>query len=405
MEGPLEGIKAVEWAAYANSPIIGVMLGDFGAEIIKIEERGVGDPTRGMKTFHGAPQVSPKGTIASYESTNRNKKSIALDLKKEKGREIAYKLIKNADIFYTNYGQTRATRVGLNYEVVSKINPGIIYSNNTGYGTRGPESERRAFDPAIQARTGMMMSCGERGTPPSLAAALIIDTTGATIATIGILAALVAKERKKVGQLVNSSLLGSAIWLQMTNIQSVLLNGIAAQRHSSVDPSHILVNVYQCSDGKWILIGEPPFDRVWGEFCKVMDIKQPEYVNLKQADLTQGNCKQELYLFLKNLFATKPRDEWIEIFRQKNATFVYDRVNEGNDICTDVQALSNNYIVDFNHPNAGPVKLVNSPIEFSKTPAKIRSVAPEFGQHTEEILLDLGYSWEDIASLQEQEVI
>jgi CoA:oxalate CoA-transferase len=410
MAGPLEGIRAVEWAAYANSPLVGVMLGDFGADVIKIEERGVGEPLRGMSSLHGANQRLVSGMNAAVENTNRNKRSISLDLKKEKGKEIAYKLVEKADVFYTNYGEQRALKVGLDYDSLKRINPQIVYSNNTGYGRRGPDSEKRAFDPGVQARSGLMMSAGERDTPPGMIVSTILDATGATVATLGIITALLARERKGTGQLINSSLLGSALWIQIFNIQTALLRGsgrehLGTQRNSRSKPRNVLSNMYECGDGKWILLGEPQFDRFWGDFCRVTGITDPEFVNVKIAELNKGDGMQRLLGVLDKLFATKPRDEWLKIFKDKNAAFAYDSINDVTDVLNDPQVLANKFFVDFDHPSAGKIKYMLSPIEFSKTPAQIKSAAPEYGQQTEEILLEVGYSWEDIAKLKDEEVI
>ena len=410
MSGPLEGIRAVEWAAYANSPLIGVMLGDFGADVIKIEERGVGEPLRGMSSLHGTGQRLISGINAAVENTNRNKRSISLDLKKPKGREIAYKLIKKADVFYTNYGEKRALNVGLDYDSLSKINPQLIYSNNTGYGKLGPDSEKRAFDPGVQARSGLMMSAGERDTPPGMIVSTILDATGATVATLGIITALLARERKGVGQLINSSLLGSALWIQIFNIQTALLRGesrehLGTQRNSRNKPRNVLSNMYECADHKWILLGEPQFDRFWGDFCRVTGITDPALVNVKMAELNKGDGMLRMLDVLDKLFATRPRDEWLTIFKEKNAAFAFDSINDVTDVLHDPQVMANNFFVNFEHPYAGKIRYMLSPLEFNKTPAKIKSAAPEYAQHTEEILLEIGYSWEDIANLKDEEVI
>ncbi len=168
MPGPLEGIRVVEWAAFAHAPVIGVILGDLGANVIKIEERGVGEPLRGMKPVAGAKSARAQrdyptlaaGVNAAVENTNRNKRSISLDLSQKKGREIAYRLLAKADVFYTCYGQARAAKLGLDYETLSRLNPRLVYANATGYGPRGSDTEKRAFDQCGQARSSMMTSCG-----------------------------------------------------------------------------------------------------------------------------------------------------------------------------------------------------------------------------------------------------
>ncbi len=410
MSGPLEGIRAIEWAGHANGPLIGVILGDLGADIIKLEQRGVGDPNRGLSSRYRTRQRLPTGIIAGFENTNRNKRSVSLDLKKERGREVAYRLVEKADVFYTNYGQPLARRLGVDYETLSKLNPRLIYADATGWGARGPDSEQRAFDTVAQARSGFMTSLGERNTPPSLMVGMPIDALGATIAALGILSALHARDEKGTGQKSTTSLLGSAIWVQLFNIQTALLRGqsrehMGMQRHLRTKPGNPLSNHYQCADGKWLLVGEGQFDRFWSKFCKVVSIEQPEYVKLKISDLQNRETMDQVVSFLDKVFATRSRDEWLNIFKQKNAEFAYAPVNEVSDLLNDVQVAANNYFTDFEHPVAGHIKYIGVPIELSKTPAKIKSAAPEFGAHTDEVLLESGYSREEIERLKKEEVI
>ncbi len=285
MAGPLEGIKAVEWAAYANAPLIGVVLADFGADVIKVEQRGVGEPLRGMTTMYGTGQKLPSGINAAVENTDRSKRSISLDLKKEKGKEIMYRLVKQADVFYTNYGQAMAQRVGTDYETLSKINPRLVYANATGVGGKGPFADKRALDGVGQARSGLMWSVGERNRPPSSIIGAPIDATSATIGALGIVAALLARDRTGKGQMTETSLLHSALWVQLFNVQTGLLRSgtrehIGMQRHLRTDPANPMVNTYQASDGKWLLIGDPQLDRFWKQFCQIVGVKNEEYLSL-----------------------------------------------------------------------------------------------------------------------------
>ena len=411
MAGPLEGIRAVEWAGFGAGPLIGVILGDFGADVIKIEQRGVGEPLRGMRpTDVGGRQV-PSGINPAVENTSRSKRSISLDLKKDKGKQIMYQLVKKADVFYTNFGQTRAKELGVDYEKLSRLNPRLVYANSTGMGAKGPYANKRAYDPAAQARSAMMMSLGERDTAPSSMIGAPVDTTAATLTAFGIVTALLARERTGIGQMTNTSLLHSAIWLQVLNIQTGLFRvgtrkHIGMRRRLRTKPENPMDHQpVQCRDGKWLMLAEPQFDRFWVEFCRIMGIRKPEYLNLNMQVLREGYNTEPLASFLDGLFATKPRDEWIKIFEENDARFGYAPVNEVDDLLYDPQVLSNNYFVDFDHPIAGPIKYVTTPIQFSKTPAKVKSSAPGYGQHTEEILLELDYSLDDIAKLKQEEVI
>ncbi len=211
--------------------------------------------------------------------------------------------------------------------------------------------------------------------------------------------------------MTNTSLLGSAIWIQMINIQTGLFRagsrehlGMARSDRSS--PRQPLMTWYECQDGKWLLLGETEFDRFWGEFCQVMGITDPGYANVKMSQMKDDKAKvQQIVVYLEKIFATRPRDEWRRMFDEKGARFVYAPVNEVSDLLQDEQVLANNYFVDFDHPVAGRIKQVNHPVEYSKTPAKIRSGAPAYAQHNNEVLLELGYTREDIARFSAEEII
>ena len=289
-----------------------------------------------------------------------------------------YRLLEKADVFYTNYGQATATKVGMDYESVSKVNPQLIYANATGNGPKGPYAFKPSFDHIIQARSSMMTALGERDTPPSIMVGTPIDCLGATVGAMAIITALLCRERTGIGQMTDTSLLHSALWLQLFNIQTGLFRAgtrahLGQQRRlrSELSP---LGNQYLCSDGKWILLG----GMQWTEFCKVMGIDQPEYTSLDMKALQEESNRKRVVSFLEGVFATKSRDEWIKLFEEKNVSFMYSPINEVSDLLTDPQVVSNNFFVDFEHPVAGPIKYVSVPVQFSKTPAKVKNAAPEY---------------------------
>ena len=276
MDGILSGITAIEWATFGNGPILGVILGDLGAEVIKLEDRIAGDPSRGIAAFYGTKTMTPQGINLVFEFSNRNKKSIRVDLNKPKGKEIIYRLTKKSDVFYTNYRKSIAVRQGVDYKTLSKYNPKLIYGMASGLGPEGPDSEKRTFDPVGLARSGLMSATGEKGSPPGQIVGAIVDTLGATMTACGIISALFARERTGVGQEVNASLLGSAMWAQFSNISLTLLRGQTMGRYNRKEVRNPLANIYQCKDDQWIGLSEPQSDRYWSQFCKVMGIEHPE---------------------------------------------------------------------------------------------------------------------------------
>jgi len=381
------------------------MLGDLGAEVIKVEEPGRGDHMRGAVSLWGA-SMALKGRIVGFELANRNKRSLTLNLKSEAGREILYKLIERADVFLTNFPRRTARELGLDYESLSRRNPRLIYAVAHGYGSRGPWGEKRAFDPIAQALSGAMWAAGDRDWPePTQFIGGFFDQLGATLLAYGIMAALIARERTGEGQEVETSLLAGAIHQQAMNVNATFLTGRGMARHSQKRARQPLSNHYRCADGKWIIIAEPQSDRFWGEFCRAIGRPDLEHDPRFDTALKRRETYAELIPILDEVFASRPRDEWIKHFDELGCRFAYAPVYDLTEAIYSPQAQENEYVVDFDHPVFGRVKQVGCPIRFSKTPARIYREAPELGQHTEEILLELGYDWEDIARFREEGVV
>lgn len=405
MAGVLERIRAVEWAVFGNGPIIGVLLGNLGADVIKIERRLSGDPTRGTKSLYGTALDTPQGRNLLFESANLNKRSLALDLSKEEGKKIVYKLIEHSDIFFTNYFEESVTKIDLGYDTLSKYNPRLIYASASGYGSRGPDKSKRAFDPAVLARSGMMISAGEQGEPPVQIVGAIVDTQGALMTVMGILGGLFVREKTGMGQRIEASMLAAMSWLQYTNFFITLLRGRELARHSRCNTKNPLTNFYKCKGGKWLLFAEIQSDRYWPEFCEAVGIAEYRDDERFSDSMKRRENSAKLISILDRVIIGKTREEWVEIFRSKGVHFAYEVVNSVSDLINDRQMLENEFIVPYHHCIFGDVRLLNFPVKFNATPAEIKSHAPELGQHTEEVLLEIGYSWEDIARLRDEEVI
>jgi CoA:oxalate CoA-transferase len=405
--GPLQGIRVVECAGYLSAPTACYMLGDLGAEIIKIEDREKGDPSRGTSAVFGSSMTLPNGENILFETANRNKKSITLNLKKEQGRQLLYELVSKADIFCTNFTQSAIKKLKIDFETLKKYNPKLIYGLATGYGLAGPESNRRAFDSVAQARSGIMYALGgEPDSPPAQIGGPVFDQMTGTLLVYGILAALVARDRNGIGQQVEVSLLGSGIHLQAYNLNTALLRGKQIPRPSRRSLKNPMANHFECADGEWLLLSEPQADRFWPAFCNALGIQHLEK-DEKYSDAARRRANfRELLVIIEGVFKTKPRKEWVQILDEKGEGIAYSPVLRPTDLANDEQALKNGYITEIDHPTIGKIKMVGNPVSFTETPVTVDGSAPCFGQHTEEVLMDVcGYDWDKIQQLKDEEVI
>lgn len=405
MPAPLEGIRVLDWTIWQQGPVASVMLADMGAEVIKIEEKGSGDPGRGLTRSRGISLELPEGRGVYFESNNRNKKGIALDLKKEMGKEIIYRLVEKSDVFVQNFRQGVAVRLGMDYKSLVKYNPKLVYANASGYGPRGPDSQEPSFDYLGLARSGIMNTIGEPDMPPLGMAGGIADQMGAIILAYGILLALLARERYGMGQELDVSHLGSMMWLQGLNVSTFLLVGQELPKHKRAEALNPLWNHYKCKDTRWIALAHLQPDRYWADFCKAIGFPElsadPKFCDMNAREKNH----KELIPILDGVFSRRTLAEWMKVFAEKG-DFIYCPVQRISDLPLDPQVIENEYIQEYDHPALGNIKLMGIPVKLGKTPGSIKLPAPAFGEHTEEILTELaGYSWEEIAILKEQEVI
>ncbi len=403
MAMPLDGIRVIDWTIWQQGPVCSTMLGDLGADVIKVEERVGGDPGRGMAKLSGVDLADRPNFY--FEANNRNKRGLTVDLKKPEGREILYRLVERSDVFVQNFRQGVAERLGLGYAELRRRNPKLIYATATGYGPQGPESGDPSFDQLGLARSGIMLAAGEPDMPPLAIAGGIADQMGAIMLAYGVLAALLARERFGVGQAVDTSHLGSMMALQGLSVSARLMWGFAIPRMPRKYQANPLWNHYQCQDGRWICLGMLQPDRYWADFCRV--IERPELAGDERfADMRARAAHAPAAIeILDAVFATKPLADWLRILRA-GGDFIFCQVNAVDDLPSDPQVQANDYVVDFAHPRFGPTQVIGLPVHLSETPGSIRLPAPEFGEHTEQILTELlGYSWEQIAELKDANVI
>jgi crotonobetainyl-CoA:carnitine CoA-transferase CaiB-like acyl-CoA transferase len=400
---PLEGIRILDWTIWQQGPVSTMMLGDLGAEVIKIEERVGGDPGRGAMSIGGTGVSGQRNYY--FEANNRHKKSLTLDLKKPEAKKIVYKLVEKSDVFVQNFRKGVPAKLGLDYQTLSQYNPRLIYASASGYGPVGPDSGEPSFDYMGLARSGIMNAIGEPDMDPLSIAGGVADQMGAIMLAYGVMTALFTRARFGIGQEVDTSHLGSMMALQGLNLACRLTLGKEFRRPHRAKAPNPLYNHYKCGDGKWICLAMIQADRYWSDFCKALGIQELEKDPKFATMAVRGKNSEELISSLDKIFTSKPRDEWMSILKN-GGDFIYTVVNSINGLPDDPQMLANDYVVPYDHPAWGPIKVVGVPVRLSKTPGDPKAPAPEFGEHTEQILLDLlGYSWEDIGKLKEQEVI
>ena len=334
----------------------------------------------------------------AFEIDNRNKKSIAVNLRTPEGQQIVYRLIQDADVFLTNLRPGALERYHLDYETLRSHNSKLIYVGITGYGKTGPERDRAAFDYAgFWARSGIMATMGEPDCPPPSQRPAMGDHTTTINVAAATSAALFARERTGVGQELRLSLYRTALWVDAIDIQTALLTQQDVPRTSRTAAGNPLFNCYQAKDGKWLYLVMLQSERHWPTFCETIGradlIDDPRFVD---AD-TRSQHATALIAVLDPIFAEKTRDEWAAIL--DNAGLFWGPVQTVEDVINDPQARANGAFVPVELPSGQQVDMMASPVDFSQTPASIRSLAPELGQHTEEVLLAAGYSWEEMAKL------
>jgi len=401
----LEGITVLDWTIWQQGPVSTVILADLGADVIKIEHRVTGDPGRGMKYIMGAMLGEELPFNTYFEGQNRNKRGITLDMTKDKGREVLYRLVKKADVIVSNFRHGITAKLKADYETLSQINPRLIYAVASGLGPEGPNASDPCLDAIGQARSGIMHTINWPGEPPRQNQIGIGDQVGAIHLALGVLAAIVAREKTGKGQKVEVSLLGGMCWLQQVYITLHINANNRLDLPRREDQSNPIYNHYCCSDGTWIMFAMLQSDRYWADFCRVIG-REDLVTDARCANMfTRGEHCTDLVAEFDRIFKTKTRAEWMKILKD-GGDFIFGPVNDLYDLVTDPQVLANKYITDFEHPACGPVKIVGPPFHFSETPASVRRPAPEFGQHTEEVLIELGgYTWEEIETLRIEEVI
>ena len=384
----LEGLRILDLAWLGPGPFCATMLGDLGADVIKIYEA---HPER-----RGGP------VMFLFDATQpgfRNCRTMGIDLKSPAGRDVFYDLVKTADVVMEGFRPGVVKRLGVDYDTIKGINPRIVYASLTGYGQDGPYRDLVGHDINYIAIAGLLGMTGPAGGAPVIPGTVLADfAAGGMSAAIGILAALPARERTGQGQFVDMSMTDAVVELTSMQITPYLHGGAVPKKGETMfTGGYPWYNVYETKDGKYISIGalEPWF------FANLCELLGCEHFLDHQFDL--GEKREEMFRYFRETFLTKTRDEWVALLRQKDTCVA--PVYSIDEMVSDPQLIARRMIIESDHPTAGRVKQVGSMLKLSDSPVEVRNWCTRFGQHTDEILRELGYDDAKIEELREADAI
>ncbi|MDR3490155.1 MAG: CoA transferase [Bradyrhizobium sp.] len=391
--GILSGIRVLDCSIAMAGPFAAQRLGDLGADVVKVE------PVTGEWQRHvSAGGARGNKVNVSFLSLNRNKRSLAVDLKSQQGKKILLDLVKTADVFLQNYRPGVAKRLGVDYETLSKINPRLVYVSISGYGEGGPYVNRPGQDLLLQAMSGAMLSAGRAGEAPSAAGQYLVDAVTASTAFEGALAALFHRERTGEGQLVEVNMLDAITTLQMQEL-SVFTVGGKEQKRSAEPHAHVFIRApygaFATHDG-YIVIAFPPLR-------KLGEILGEESFLVMDDEVDSWSRRDEIFAKTREKLKLKTSAQWLKLFA--DADLWAGPVYGYQELVDDPQIKHNGTFVEYDHPTEGRVKTPGFPIKFSRTPSKVERGAPLAGEHTREVLGEAGYDAATIDRLEKDGIV
>jgi CoA:oxalate CoA-transferase len=397
MTAPLNGIRILDLTWVLSGPFSTMVLGDLGAEVIKIERLKVGDISRGNGPF-------VNGLSTYFISLNRGKKSVTLNLASEPGKEIFIKLVKQADVVVENYVPGTMKKLGLDYEVLKQHNPRIVYAACSGFGQTGPYSSKPALDVIVQSMGGVVSITGEEGRPPVKPGVSYGDITAGLFMAVAIQAALRERDVSGLGQMIDISMLDCQVAVLENAFTRYFATGEVPQRIGTRHPVFTPFQVFPTKDGYVAVATMGGAQDSWPLFCATigsLDIVDDERF---RTGWSRTQNYKALEPIMNEAMKTRTTNEWIKEFSAVNIPC--GPVNSIDQVAVDEQVNSRNMFVEVNHPQAGNFKIVNTPIKLSRTPGLVNKASPDLGEHTEEVLTGLlGFSKEEITDLRKNGII
>ena len=413
MKSPLEGIRILDLTIWQMGPQATVMLADMGAEVIKIEEPKRGDPSRGLLY---KPASETHGLVPYFQVMSRGKRSMTLNLTEEKGREVFYKLVEKADVVTQNWRVGVAEKLKVDYPTLCKYNPNIILVSATSYGLKGPDATIGSTDISGVSRSGLTWF-HSRSIPcdtDDIFYTLVCegDALGAIMTAYATLLGVVARERHGVGQHVEVSQLSSVMWLQALPLGIYLIQRENLPAYKRKTGTNFTWQHYRCQDNKWICLANPQPQITFPRLLRVLGLsefeKDPRFPKIRDGLAHLGGADVDFSLddvrsMIEKAFLKRTTKEWLPLLLAEDIDSCY--VNDYADLESDPQVVANEYITEVKHQSGVPLKMLGIPVKLSKTPGRIKGAAPEFGQDTEDVLLEAGYTWDQIGAMRESGVL
>ena len=394
----LDGVRVLDLTRALAGPYCTMMLGDYGADVVKIELPGEGDDTRGW----APPTIGDQS--AYFLSVNRNKRSLTLNLRHPEGKQIFMKMVRDADVVVENFTPGVVDRLGIDYESVKALNDRVVYCSISGFGQTGPYRSKSAYDQIMQGIGGIMSLTGEPDRPPVKTGIAVTDIGAGMLAAFAIMAALLHLEthQPREGQYIDISMLDLQVaWLTYLG-GYYFATGENPQKVGAAHPNLVPYQAFMCQDGNYVNVAVGS-ERLWERFCKAIDREElfgdPDYV--RNGDRVRNRSK--LIPLLQEMFLKKPVADWVA--QLEDGGVPCGPINEINHVFADPQVLSRDMLLEISHPTLGKIKQAGIPIKFSRTQGSIDRHPPLLGEHNQEILVQLGYSEGDVARLKAEEAI
>ena len=391
----LDGIRVVDLSRVIAGPWCGALLSDLGADVIKVEDTGTGDESRTWPPYKD-------GEAAAYLLFNRNKRAMNLDLKTPEGVEVVKTLVKGADVVIENFRTGTMESFGLGYDVLSELNPKLIYCSVSAFGRTGPRKDAPGYEALMQAFSGIMSITGEPDGQPVRAGVSFLDLSTGILCALGVSAALLQRQRTGLGQRVDGSLLETAVSLLAFHAEGYLLTGAIPKALGSGHPSLSPYRNFKCRDGQWIFIAAAN-DRFWGKLARAIGLgemaENPRFAKNQE----RVKHRAELEGILEAAIAQREREPLLKILEEADVPAT--PVNTVDQVMNDPQTAERGIVQRVRHSKLGEIPVVGTPLHFSRMSPGVRRAAPLRGEHTDEILAEHGYTPERIQTLRDKKIV